>query len=93
MEDYLRNAAQDQKNNYLAVQLHLTDDGVKAECTWPDDPLVAQRLFTELEYQYKARMIDATAAQRQAIRKANEQRVQPVDGATLAVLNGKKRTR
>lgn len=84
--EYLRRAAQDPKNNYLAIQISLTDDGVQSKCEWPDDPLVAQRLFAELEFQYKSRLIDSTAVQRDAIREAQDKRILPANGATLDAL-------
>lgn len=87
--EYLARVARERKENFLGIEVVITDDGPKFNVTWPDDPLVAQRLFTELEYQYKSRAIDMTAQQRDLIREAQAKQVQVADAGALAALNGK----
>ena len=55
--------------NFLAAELG--DDG-KVRITWPDDPLVAQQLFVELEYRFKARQIEDALRLRTMSREMEE---------------------
>lgn len=68
-------------SDYLAAEIQ--EDGRTIKCTWPDDPLIAQRLFAELEYQFKIAIIEATAKQAREIKDAMDKRVHVADPIAL----------
>lgn len=46
------------ENNTTFLAAELVKDDNKIKVTWPDDPLVAQLLFLELEYRFKSRQLE-----------------------------------
>lgn len=74
--------------DFLAAELV---DGGQIRCTWPDDPILAQRLFLELEYQFKLAMLNQAAAVRALATDAAEKRVALADPLALNGLAQKHR--
>lgn len=72
--------------DFLAAEL--SPDGKEVRCTWPDDPLLAERLMIELDYQFKKARVEGAMTIRAMASDQAQRRVELGDPNLLRQADG-----